>query len=347
MAKKSGATFRDLITDIKGKKYSPIYLLSGEENYYLDKLADFLGDNVIPEEDRDFNMITFYGAETDVETVINAAQRYPMMSDRQLVILKEAQAMNRAKNNLDKFIGYIEHYNPSTILVIVFKGESISSTSKLAKSVVKSGGTVFTSPQLRDYELTVPIKDYCTSKKIGIEEKAVEMLKEYLGNDLSKLFGEIDKMIVSQDASKGLKITAELVEKNIGISKEFNNFELTRALSVKDYEKSMRVIDYFARNPNKNPVVVTTGILFGFFSRLVIAHFSKDKSDFALMTALNIKNTYALGEVKQAMKSFNPSQSVNAISLIRKFDRESKGVGSFQNEYALLKELIFNLFVTK
>lgn len=213
------------------------------------------------------------------------------------------------------------------------------------KAAAKSADrvVVFKSPKIKDYQLATPIKDYCRMKKIAIEEQAVKVLIEYIGNSLQNLFGEIDKLIVA--AGTGIKrITAAMVEENIGISKEFNNFELTKALSLKDYPKTMRILEYFRKNPKNNPTVMTTAVLFKFFSQLVVAHFNPDKSDRGLMEALQLKNQYALREIRDALNMYSSRQSLAAISALRDFDCKSKGIGSMQNEYDLQRELIFKIF---
>ncbi|MDE6511644.1 MAG: DNA polymerase III subunit delta, partial [Muribaculaceae bacterium] len=202
---------------------------------------------------------------------------------------------------------------------------------------------VFKSPIIRDYQLGTTIKDYCRSKKITIEEPAVQILIEYIGNSLQKLFGEIDKLIVGTGPG-AQRITAAMVEENIGISKEFNNFELTKAVSQKDYPKTLRILEYFRKNPKNNPSVMTTAVLQKFFSQIVVAHFTADKTDRGLMEALQLKTPYALKEIREGLRMYTPRQSLAAISALRDFDCKSKGIGSMQNEYDLQRELIFKVF---
>lgn len=343
MAKKATLTYRDILSDIKKKNFAPVYLLMGEEPYYLDLIANALENSVVDEADRDFNFNMFFGAEATPEEVAATAAQYPMMAEHRFVILKEAQAMERAKQQLEYFETYMQHPLPTTVFVIVFKGDNLNATSAMVKAAAAHGAVIFKSPKLREYQLDGPIKDYCASKKIGIDDKALSLLKEHVGTDLSKLFGEIDKLIVAT-SGKVNRISAEVIEENIGISKDFNNFELTTALATKDYSKAMTIIEFFQRNPKQNPTVVTTGILFNFFTKMVLANFSKDKSDTALMQILGLKTPYALREIRTGLSRYNSLQSVKAISEIRRFDTRSKGIGSVANEYDLLKELIFNIF---
>ncbi|MCM1152798.1 MAG: DNA polymerase III subunit delta [Muribaculum sp.] len=344
MAKKSESTgnFRELLTDIRKGNFAPIYVLQGEEAYYLDQLADAVEAYGVDDAGKDFDLQLMYGADIkDIEDIISAARQFPMMGSRRVVIAKELQSMSGFKNEMVKLEPYFKHPSPTTVLVLVYKGDAVFPT-KTAKMVQQGGGILFDSPKIRDYQLSGPIKDYCTSKKIGIDAKALEMLVEYVGNDLSKLFGEIDKLIVAS-AGKIKSISAEVIERNIGISKDYNNFELTNALRSRDYGKALKIVEFFRRNPRQNPTVVTTATLYNFFSKLVIANFLKDKSDNAMMGALELKNAYALRDIKQGIANYNAYQSVKVIDYLLDFDCKSKGVQSFGNEYDLLQELVFKI----
>lgn len=338
-------TYRDVLDRIKKRDFASVYLLMGEEPYYIDLIVDALEKNVVKEENQAFDQLVFYGADSDLEVVVASARQYPVMGDRQLVILKEAQTCAGSKTQLDKLAPYISQPNSQGVFVVAYKGDNLSATSAILKAAAKAGDkvVVFKSPKIRDYQLAGPIKEYCRQKKIGIEEQAIQILIEYIGNSLQKLFGEIDKLIVS--AGNGAqRITAEMVEDNIGISKEFNNFELTKALSTKDYPKTMRILSYFKKNPKNNPTVMTTSILQKFFSQLVVAHFTPDKTDRGLMEALQLKTPYALKEIRAGLQMYSPRQSLAAISALRDFDCKSKGIGSLQNEYDLQQELMFKIF---
>lgn len=344
MAKKSaGPSFRDVIGDVKKGNFAPVYILMGEEAYYIDEIAKCLENNVIDEADRDFNSIVYYGSDTEIGAVIASAQQYPVMSDRQLVILKEAQTMQNSKAQIDKLASYVAHPNKSTVLVIVYKGDALPSTSKLLKAAKESEAIVFRSDKLRDYQLSGPISDYCASKGMGIDEKAISLLCDYIGNPLSKLFGEIDKLIVAA-GNDVRRISPDLIEKNIGISKDFNTFELVKALARKDYPKSMMIVEYFSRNPRQNPGVMIVATVFSFFSKLFIATVTRDKTDASLMSALELKSSFALKDYRDGLQHYNARMALGAIHAIREYDAQSKGIGSTQNEYELLKELIFKIF---
>ena len=342
MAKKTeGPTYRDIINDIKRGKLAPVYILMGEEPYYIDLIAESLENNVITEEDKYFNCEVFYGSDADINAVVGTAQQFPVMAERKLVMLKEAQSMFRAKNQLDKLAPYIQKPNQSTVLVVVYKGDSLTASSAIMKAASSGGAVIFKSAAVKDYKLTGPLRDYCSAIDVAIDDKAASILCEYIGNPLTKLFGEVDKLKVAIGERK--RITAQDIEDNIGISKDFNNLELKDALASKNYPKALMITRYFRKNPKQNPVVVTTAILFDFFVKLCIALFSPDKSDSALVSVLDLKNSYGVKEIRTAMSFYNASQAVKAIHAIRNFDAKSKGIGSSDNPYDLLDELVFTI----
>ncbi len=338
-------TYRDVLDKIKKKDFAAVYLLMGEEPYYIDLIVDALERNVVKEENQTFDQLIFYGADSDLDVVIANARQYPVMGDRQLVILKEAQTYSGSKTQLDKLASYISRPNSHGVFVLAYKGDNLSATSTLMKTAAKAGDkvVVFKSPKIKDYQLAGPIKDYCRSKKVGIDEEAIQILIEYIGNSLQKLFGEVDKLIVSA-GSGAQRITTGMVEDNIGISKEFNNFELTKAVASKDYPKTLQILNYFRKNPKNNPSVMTTSVLQKFFSQLVVAHFTQDKTDRGLIEVLQLKTPYALKDIREGLRMYSPRQSLAAISALRDFDCKSKGIGSLQNEYDLQLELMFKIF---
>ncbi|MDE7412858.1 MAG: DNA polymerase III subunit delta [Muribaculaceae bacterium] len=337
--------YRDVLADIKkGKDLSPVFILMGEETFYIDKLVEAFENHVIPEEDKDFNQNIFYGNDTDIDTVVASAQQFPVMAGRKLVILKESQTMHQAKTQLDKLASYLSRPNKSTILVIVYKGDNLSSTSKLLKAASSSKAVIFKSELVKEWNLSSHVKDYCSSIGFSIEDKAVGMLCEYIGSPLSKLFGEVNKLAMIK--GKDNRITAIDVEKHIGISKDFNNFELIKAVSTKNYPNAMKIMRYFELNPKTNPTVMTNSMLFGFFQKISICHYLNDKSEKGLMEGLGFKNAWQLRDIKEGLRNYNPRQAVNCVHFCREFDTKSKGVDSFQNEYNLLRELIFKIFTT-
>lgn len=337
--------FREIISDIRNGKFAPVYLLSGDEPYYLDLIVENLEAAVVPEDGKAFDQTIFFGADSTVSMVIDAASRFPVLSQYQLVMLKESQAMQHVKTNLDKLKEYVANPIPSTVLVVVYKGDKLSGTSSLMKAAQKNKDVVvFNSMKIRDYNMGPVVKDYCREQGIAIEDKAVAMLIEYVGNSMEKITSEIAKLKVATGDKK--RITASDIEENIGMSKEYNNFELLNALLQRNYPQVMRILKHFSDNPKANPAIVTASTLFNSFQRLLIAHFAKDKSERGLMDALQLKNAYALREIRGGMQNYSAEQCVNAIHAIREFDVKSKGVGSFQKEHPLLKDTVFRIITS-
>lgn len=343
MAKNENINYRDIIRSIRKKDCAPVYLLMGEEAYYIDVIVENFEKYLIADEDKDFNYNMFYGHDADIDYIVGVAQQFPVMADRKLVILKEAQSMQTAKAQLERFASYCSRPNQNTVFVIVYKGEALKPSSKFIKGIKEGGGIIFTSSVPRDYQLNALIKEFCQQHKIGIDDKAVSMLAEYIGPPLSKLFGEINKLIMIK-GHDSKRITCADIEKNIGISKDFNNFELVNALSTKDYPKAIRIIRYFADNPKSNPTVITTGTMFSFYSNLLIAHYMQDKSEAAIRDQFGYRSPQQLTNMRDALRNYSAGQAVKAIRYLREFDTKSKGVNSFMNEYDLLAETIFKIF---
>lgn len=332
-------SFTSIVSDIRAGRFAPVYILYGTEPYYLDRITDLLERRVVDEADRDFNQYVYFGNETDIDVIAGTCKQFPVMSPRQLVVLKEAQSMYMAKNSLDKLAPYIERPNKTTVLAIVFKGDKINATSEIIKAAKKTDAVVFESNLIKENYLPGHVKDYCASKRIGIEDKAVMLLCEYVGNPLDKLFSEIDKLCVV--CSEKGRIDCDDIEANIGISKDFNGFELKSALANKDYVKAVRIVRYFSQNPKAEPTVKIIGLLYQYFSALTEAAFLSDKSDSNIMNALEI-SSYALRDIKTGLKNYNAAQCVKAIKFLREFDCKSKGIGSFSNEFDLMMEYVFN-----
>ena len=336
---------KSIIADIRAGKFAPVYILSGEESYYLDLISDSLQANVVCGEDRDFNLDIFYGADTDPVSVVSVARQFPVFAERRLVMLKEAQTMLRAKSALEITKSYMERPVSSTVLVIVYKGEAFSPAAKWVKAAQASGAVVFTSPRIRDYQLAGITREYCSDNGIHIDDKAVAMLSEYVGTDLSRLFGEIEKLRQTVPQGQKLIVTPELIERNIGISKEYNNFELMDALMSKNYSKTMRIVKYFGSNLSANPSTVTASVIFSAFVRLLRAHYMKDKSEAALRGRLAL-SVPAVRQVMTGMRNYSAASCVRIIREIRRFDRESKGIGSLQPVDGLLLDLVYKIFIS-
>lgn len=346
MAKSTGKTYSytDIMADIRIGKFAPIYLLQGEESYFIDKLVAAFAEKVVPDKEaRDFDLYNFYGADTDIRKVIDTSMQFPLMGDHQLVMLREAQSMANARNEIEKLAAYAGHAVPSTVLVISLKSSPLKATSNLIKTIKSAGGVVFTSEKVKEWQMDKLIRDYCKERQTAIDEKSVQMLKEFIGTDLSRVFSEIDKLSV---ATGNAPITPESIEKNIGISKDFNNFELITALSRKDYGKCMRIVDYFEKNPKNNPVTVTVGLLYRFYSNLMLAFYAPEKTERGLMTQLDFHSKYQLIDINEALKRYSAMSCFKIIHELRILDCRSKGIGSMQKDYSLLKEFIYKTFIS-
>ncbi len=329
-------TYHEVMRSLLAKDYKPVYLLMGEEAYYIDLLSDYVQNKVLDEMEREFNLTVLYGKETDMTTVINAAKRFPMMSEYQVVIVKEAQHIK----DFDKLSFYLQNPLKSTILVLCHKYGTVDKRKKIVSEIARAG-IVFTSPALRDYQVTPWIKDYLRNKNLSIDEKATAMLTEYLGTDLSRIAGELDKLIITKP-TEATAITAELIERNIGISKEYNNFELMNALMKRDILKANRIAAYFEKNPKAMPFVVTVAGLFGMYSNLLLYHYTADKSEGNIARRLGV-NPYFVRDYRTAATHCFAKKCMSNIALLREFDAKQKGIGSRAPEGELMKELIFKL----
>ena len=334
---KQETTYEQILTDLRKKEYSPIYFLMGEEPYYIDVISDFIQKNVLDDTEKEFDMSVLYGKDVDISTVINAAKRYPMMGAYQVLIIKEAQLIK----DWDNFVHYLSNPLKSTILVLCYKYGTPDKRKKWFQEVMKVA-TVYESAKLRDYEVCSWITKYCKAKNVAIDDKATAMIAEFLGTDLSKLVNELDKLVLTKPADMP-RITPELVEKNIGISKDFNVFELQAALINKDVLKANRIVRYFAENKKANPMVMVLSQLFKFFSDLMLYHYLPDKNQGAVASELKI-NPYFVKDYQKASQSFGAWKTMNIITFIRETDARYKGIDNpSTDEGDLMKELIFKI----
>jgi DNA polymerase-3 subunit delta len=324
--------------DIKAGNLKPIYFLMGEEPYYIDKLTEFIEQNVLQEHERDFNQSILYGRDVTMEDVIGTAKRFPMMADRQVVVVREAQELSRT---IDKLEAYAENPQPTTVLVFAYKYKTLDKRKKITKLLDKVG-VVFESKKLYENQVGDWIKRVLSGQGYSIDNKAVAMLVEFLGTDLSKINNELEKLKII--LPKGHTFTPNDIEENIGFSKDFNNFELRKAIGEKNQVKAYQIIDYFAQNPKDNPLVVTTGLVFGFFSQLLQYHGLKDKSQMNAAKVLKV-NPYFVKDYEVAFRNY-PMKKVSAIvAALRTLDVKSKGVGAAStSQHDLLKELLITIF---
>jgi len=331
-------TFQQIISDLKNKIYKPIYFLSGDEPYFIDLISKYIHDKVLTDAEKSFNQSVLYGKETDIHTVINAAKRFPMMANYQVVIVKEAQNIK----NLDDLIHYAQNPLKSTLLVINYKYKTLDKRKKLYK-VLNEKGILFESKKLYDNEIPGWINAYLKSKNRTIDPGAGMLLTEYLGNDLSKVANELDKLIITLPDGE-YNITTSHIERNIGISKDYNNFELHKALTQKNVLKANRIVNYFGHNPKDNPFTMTIATLYHFYSKVLTYHFIKDKRDKKNVAATLRVNPYFIGDYEKAAKNYNPKKTVEVISLLREYDLKSKGYNNVSTSHGeLLKELVYRI----
>lgn len=336
-ANSNGITYQEVIRAVQRKEYKPVYLLMGDESYYIDRISDYIADNVLTEEEKGFNLSVIYCTkETEVSTIINAAKRYPMMSRYQVVVVKEAQNLSKSE---DLFY-YVQKPLDSTILVICFKNGTIDRRKKLVPAIEKVG-VVFESKKLKESQFGSFVTDYLRRKGVGIDEKSVQMLVEFIGSDLNRMAGELDKLSIIVGSSTKV-VTPEVIEKNIGVSKDYNNFELRAAIINRDVLRANKIVKYFDENQKANPAVVTVAMLFGFFSNLMLAHYSPDKSEDGLCRQLDMKSAWQVRDYVAAMRSFSAMKTLLIIDKIRETDAKLKGVGNASaTPGELLADLVF------
>lgn len=329
--------FDQIMSDLRNKKYAPIYFLMGEEAYYIDEISDYIAANVLTETEKVFNQTVIYGKDTDIGTVINAAKRFPMMANNQVIIVREAQNIK----TIDDLIYYVEKPLKSTVLVINYKYKVLDKRKKLFTALDKHA-IIFNSEKLYDDKIPNWISEYLHSKGYGITPDAAVLLTEFLGNDLGKIVNELKKLFITLPQGT-VKITADIIEKNIGISKDYNNFELQKALATKDILKANRIILHFAKNPNDNPFVLTISSLYSYFIKVFKYHFLPDKSKTAVATALKVHPFFTI-EYEAAARKYPPAKLVQIIAWLREYDLKSKGVGSYSaTQGDLLKELVYKI----
>jgi DNA polymerase-3 subunit delta len=330
-------TYEEIISDLKNRIFKPVYFLAGEEPYYIDLITEYIQDKVLAEDEKAFNQIILYGDDTNIASIIDTARRFPMMASHQVLIIKEAQSLKK----LDELMIYLENPLLSTILVFSYKYKTIDKRTKLYKTL-ESHGVYFESARIRDYLIPAWIERYLMVKGIKADPSASAMLTEYLGTDLHKIVNELDKLIITLPVGKPV-ITTTLVEKNIGISKDYNNFELQKAISEKNILKANMIIHHFANNPKDNPVTLSIASIFGFFSKLLTFHYLTDKSKNNVAAVLKI-NPFFVKDYETSAGKYSVAKTVQIISLLRTYDMKSKGYGDPGTEPGdLLKELVFRI----
>ena len=326
-----------IVTNIKNGNVKPIYFLMGEEAYYIDRISDLIESSVLDEAEKGFNQVVMYGRDVSIEEITSSAKRYPMMAEKQVIIVKEAQDLSRS---IEKLVSYAENPQPTTVLVLNYKYKKLDKRKKLYKAIEKVG-VIFESKKLYDNQVSDWIRRVLSGRNYKIEPKAALMLVEFLGTDLSKINNELEKLItiLPQDTI----ISPIHIEENIGISKDFNNFELRKAVGEKQIVKANRIINYFAENPKNNPIVMTISLLNGFFTQLLQYHGLQSKDKMSVAKGLGI-NPYFVGDYVTAAKNYPMRKVSQIIGLLRKADVKSKGVGANGMPQAdILKELLFKI----
>ena len=312
MAKET--TYEEIARELKNRIYKPVYYLMGEESYYIDRISEYIAQTVLNENEKEFNQTIVYGADTDIATVINAAKRYPMMSKYQVVIVKEAQNIK----NIEELVYYLQKPLDSTILVLCHKHGTLDRRKKLAAEIEKVG-VLFESKKIKDAQLPGFISSYLKRRSVEIEPKASEMMAEFVGADLSRMAGELEKLIITLPRGQK-RITPEQIERNIGISKDYNNFELRNALVAKDVFKANQIIKYFEENPKTNPLQMTLSVLFNFFSNLMLAYYAPDKSEQGIANQLGLKSSWQSKDYMVAMRKYSGVKVMQIIGEIRYCD---------------------------
>lgn len=329
-------TYEEIVRNLRNKVYAPVYFLMGEEDYYIDRISDYIIDTVLTDTEKEFNLTVLYGSDTDIATIINAAKRYPMMSKYQVVAVREAQALR----NLDELVYYLQKPLESTILVMCYKHGALDRRKKLVAELEKAG-ILFESKKLKDAQLPGFITSYLKRKQVEIEPKASEMMAEFVGTDLNRMAGELEKLVITLPTGQR-RITPEQIERNIGISKDYNNFELRNALIEKDVLKANRIIKYFEENPKNNPLQVTLAVLFNFFANLMLVYYAPDKSDRGIAAHLGLRSPWQAKDYENAMKRYTGVKVMQIVGAIRQCDAKSKGVGnSSVSDGELLRELVY------
>ncbi len=327
----------NIIKDIKNKKVAPIYFLMGEESYFIDQISKTIEHDVLTEDEKGFNQTIIYGNETDMAGIIGLAKQFPMGAERSVLIVKEAQHLSRA---IDQLESYATQPQPTTVLVFNYKGKTLDKRKKLYKEIQKSG-ILFESKKLYENQIPDWIENKAKSFGFTIEPKAKFLIAEFIGNDLSRIENELEKLkLIINDG----KLTPEIIERNIGISKDYNNFELRNAIETRNAEKAFRIVHYFNQNPKDNPLVMTLSVLFQLFSGIIMYHTLTDKSQSNVAKELRI-HPFFVKDTALAANNYPLKKATRIISLLREADVKSKGVGATGNvsDGDLLKELIFKI----
>jgi DNA polymerase-3 subunit delta len=332
------ATYEQIISELSKKIYKPIYFLMGEEAYYIDLISNYILNNVLEPHEKDFNQTVLYGKDTDITTVITAARRFPMMANYQVLMIKEAQDLKKFEDVLAK---YVESPLKSTILVFCYKYGKADQRKKVYKEIDKMG-VLFNSEKIKDYKIPEWINKYLAEKKVAVDSKGCQILAESLGNDLSKISNELEKLIITLPENNK-KITPEHIEKNIGISKDYNPYELSNALLEKNVLKANRIVNYFANNSKNYPLVMIIPAIFNSFVKLLKVHSLVGKDKKVIASELEM-NPFFVDDFLKYAKNYSARKIIDVISIVREYDLKSKGVDNASTtDGELMKEMVFRI----
>ena len=341
--KKGGASYESIMSDLKARKFAPIYILMGDESYYIDKIADYIATNVLTPEERDFNQTVLFGLDVNATQVVDQSRRYPMMAEYQVVIVKEAQNLR----NLEVIEKYVDtQMMKTTVLVLCFMNGSLDRRKKVVSNMLakaeKGGGVVFESKKKRESDLPYFIEDYLKSKNAVIDRKSAQMIADHIGSDLSRLISELDKVLISLPENNR-KMTPDVVEREIGVSKDFNGYELREAVINRDVFKANQIIKYFDNNPKAGSIYSFLPMLFNYFQNLMTAYYAPNKtSDSSVAQHLDLKSSWAAKDYMKGLKNYSGMKTMQIISKIREIDAKSKGLDNPNTGPGeLMKELIF------
>ncbi|MCM1108800.1 MAG: DNA polymerase III subunit delta [Clostridium sp.] len=335
-AKKDSVTYEDIVRDVRAGRFAPVYYLMGDEAYYIDRVSGYIVDCALKEEERDFNLTVLYGTDTDVQTVVNAAKRYPMMAERQVVLVREAQSLA----NKEILSYYLEQPQPTTVLILCHKHGVLDRRKKLAGDIQKTG-VLYESKKLYESQLPSFVVNYMKRKGVAIDMDAALLMSEYVGSDLNRMAGELDKLALALTATDR-RVTSAFIEAHIGISKDYNNFELLNALVHRDVLKANRIIKFFNSNPRNYPIQVTLSVLFNFFSNLMLAYYAPQKTEEGIADWLEQPRWQVAKNVLPAMKKYSGVKVMQIISELRQTDAKAKGVGNPNtSDGELLRQLVY------
>ncbi len=341
MAKQSSVGYREILSDLKSKNYKPVYFLSGEEPYFIDLIADYITDNVLTEAEKGFNQYVHYGKDTNIRVILENARRFPVMAEHQVIIVKEAQDLERRGEDggsFDALVTYLQQPQPSTILVFCYKKKA--DARKKFVSEIKSKGVFFVSERLYDSNLPSFIQEYVRERNIQIDDTAVQLLADHIGNDLHRLVNELQKLVMTKPVNMS-RITVDLVEKNVGISKEFNDFELKSAILRKDVYK-VNFIAFHLAQMKTFSLSLSISVLYAYFANLMVYHYMQNKSPGNVASELQV-NPYFVNEYVTGAKNYNAVKTMQVISVLREYDAKVKGVGSSSPQGELLKEMVYKI----